>query len=106
MGLKRRISASIMLRNLPAKFKTKKLKTKGVLTKMKHKEEFTTWESLPDTITAKHIASYLDISRRRVYELCQKHLDDGGIPHFKIGASIRVDKSDFNQWIIQLKKNK
>ena len=72
---------------------------------MEETKEFTTWESLPDTITAQHIAAYLRISRRRVYELLQKHLDHGGIPHFKIGTSIRVDKSDFKEWIEKKKIN-
>lgn len=65
--------------------------------------KYTTWESLPDTLTAKHIAEFLGISRRRVYELFQTHVEHGGIPNFAIGTSKRVEKSDFKQWILQLK---
>lgn len=67
-------------------------------------EKFTTWDSLPDTLTAKHISDFLGISRRRVYELFQIQVDNGGIPHFSIGTSKRVEKSDFKQWIIKLKE--
>ncbi|MFC0525758.1 DNA-binding protein [Pontibacillus salicampi] len=54
-------------------------------------EEFTTWESFPETLQAKHISAYLGISRRRVYELFQIHVKHGGIPNFEIGISIRVE---------------
>lgn len=65
---------------------------------------FTTWNSLPDTLTANQISQFLGISRRRVYELFQINVNHGGIPHFKIGASKRVDKDDFKKWIEQRKK--
>lgn len=61
----------------------------------KEKQIYTTWESLPDTLTALHISQFLQISRRRVYELFQIHTDQGGIPNFEIGFSKRVDKEDF-----------
>lgn len=71
---------------------------------MQNKREFTTWDSLPDTLTAKHIAQFLGISRRRVYELFQIHVNHGGIPNFSIGASKRVDKEDFKKWRNKLKE--
>lgn len=71
---------------------------------MQTTKEFSTWESLPDTITAEHIAQFLGISRRRVYDLFKIHVDHGGIPNFKIGASKRVVKDDFKQWINKLKE--
>lgn len=71
---------------------------------MQNKREFTTWDSLPDTLTAKHIAQFLGISRRLVYELFQIHVNHGGIPHFCIGTSKRVDKEDFKQWRKKLKE--
>ncbi len=71
---------------------------------MANTKKFTTWESLPDTLTALHISQFLGISRRRVYELFQTRVEHGGIPNFSIGTSKRVEKSDFIQWIIQLKK--
>lgn len=70
------------------------------------KLKFTIWDLLPDTLTANHIADYLQISRRRVYELFQLHTEQGGIPNFEIGISKRVDKSDFEKWIIQRKEEK
>lgn len=70
--------------------------------KIKH----TSWESLPEILTAQIIASYLQISRRRVYELFQLHQEHGGIPNFQIGISKRVDKSDFKMWLTQRKAEK
>lgn len=77
-----------------------------VYLKMDNKKQYTTWDSLPDFLTAKHIAEYLAISRRRVYELFQIHPDFGGIPNFDIGASKRVEKSDFKNWITMKKESK
>lgn len=73
---------------------------------MQNTKQYTTWESLPDTLTAQHIAEFLGISRRRVYELFQIHPDFGGIPNFEIGASKRVEKTDFKNWITMKKENK
>jgi excisionase family DNA binding protein len=56
------------------------------------------WESLPDTLTAQHICNILGISKRRIYELFEVHVEHGGIPTFRIGASIRVGKEEFIQW--------
>lgn len=70
------------------------------------KLKFTTWDLLPDTLTAQHIADFLQISRRRVYKLFQLHKEQGGIPNFEIGTSKRVDKSDFKNWLIQKKEEK
>lgn len=53
---------------------------------------------LPDTLTAQHICKILGISKRRVYELFEVHIEHGGIPTFRIGASIKVDKTEFKQW--------
>jgi excisionase family DNA binding protein len=61
-------------------------------------------DSLPNILTAQHIADYLGISRRRVYELMQISEEAGGIRNFSIGLSKRVDKEDFFQWI-ERKKN-
>lgn len=64
------------------------------------------WNSLPDTLTALEISQFLKISRRRVYELFQIHVDAGGIPNYEIGASKRVDKNDFKDWIDCKKEGK
>ncbi len=56
-------------------------------------------DELPEIITAQHIAKYLEISRRRVYELFQITPKAGGIPNFEIGLSKRVEKKDFLRWI-------
>lgn len=61
---------------------------------------------LPEIITAQQIASYLGISRRRVYELFQTNPKHGGIPNFSIGSSKRVEKKDFVKWIDGKKNEK
>ncbi len=72
---------------------------------MKEKQ-VVTLDSLPDVLTAKHIADFLTISRRRVYELFQLKPQAGGIPNFEIGLSKRVDKRDFLNWIETRKQEK
>lgn len=56
-------------------------------------------QALPDILTAQHIASFLGISRKRVYELTDLKPEYGGIPTFTIGKSKRVEKRDFVEWI-------
>lgn len=65
-----------------------------------------TLDELPETLTAQDIADYLKISRRRVYELFQVHVDHGGIPNFEVGISKRVLKEDLVKWIISKRKSK
>lgn len=65
-----------------------------------------TLETLPEIITAQHIADYLSISRRRVYELFQLKPEAGGITNFEIGFSKRVKKVDFINWIEARKQAK
>lgn len=69
-------------------------------------KQYTTWESLPDTLTAAHIAEFLGISRKTVYELIKLNIEHGGIPHFEIGASKRVEKADLELWIANQKQKK
>lgn len=66
-------------------------------------KKYTTWESLPEVVTATHIADYFGISRRRVYELFQLKEEFGGIPNFEVGNSKRVEKADLKRWIDQKK---
>lgn len=70
------------------------------------KKEFKYADSLPDYLTAKHIAEHLSISRRRVYELFQLHPECGGIPNMDIGFSKRVDKQDYLAWLEARKQEK
>ncbi|KLU64054.1 helix-turn-helix domain protein [Desulfosporosinus acididurans] len=63
-------------------------------------------DKLPDILTAQLIATYLGISRRRVYELFQTTPGAGGIPNFDIGNSKRVEKKDFILWIEERKREK
>lgn len=72
---------------------------------MKHKK-IVSLDDLPDILTAQQIADFLVISRRRVYELFQIKPEHGGIPNFEIGATKRVDKSDFVNWIESRKQVK
>lgn len=61
-------------------------------------------QKLPQILMAQHIAKYLGISRRRVYELLQINEEAGGIRCFQIGSSKRVDKEDFFKWIEKKKE--
>ncbi len=73
---------------------------------MSQTKQYTTWESLPDTLTASHIAQFLGISRKTVYELFKLNVEHGGIPNFDIGASKRVEKADLAMWINNQKQKK
>lgn len=63
---------------------------------------FDTFESLPDILTAKHILEYLGLSKASVYDLCRLKL--GGIPCYRFGRSVRVEKTDFKNWLDSKKK--
>ncbi|MDQ0169198.1 helix-turn-helix domain-containing protein [Paenibacillus tundrae] len=63
----------------------------------------TALQELPEILSAQHIADYLSISRKKVYELFQRNNSNGGIPNFSIGATRRVDKIDLLKWIEKLK---
>ena len=63
-------------------------------------------DELPEILTAQHVADYLGISRRRVYELFQLRPNAGGIPNFEIGITKRVEKCDFIEWIRAKKSEK
>jgi hypothetical protein len=58
----------------------------------------------PEIMTAANISEYLHISRRRVYELFNLSPSHGGIPCIAIGASKRVKKSSFIDWINKAEK--
>lgn len=60
---------------------------------------------LPEVLTAKDISAYLKISRRRVYELFILHPEHGGIPNITIGASKRVRRDTFVQWLERQEAN-
>ncbi|MDN4526396.1 helix-turn-helix domain-containing protein [Fictibacillus fluitans] len=73
---------------------------------MNKTKQYLTWGSLPDALTAAHIAEFLCISRKTVYELFKLDVEHGGIPNFEIGASKRVEKADLEIWIAAQKKKK
>lgn len=54
---------------------------------------------MKEFLTAQDIADLLRISRLRVYELFRLNPSHGGIPHYTIGTSKRVDKADFEKWL-------
>ncbi|MGO4543256.1 helix-turn-helix domain-containing protein [Paenibacillus sp. 2TAB23] len=64
------------------------------------KIKVTAIEQLPDVLTPQHIADYIGISRRRIYELCQS----GEIKSFLIGASRKIHKSDLLDWVRVLRE--
>lgn len=70
---------------------------------MPTREKAVTLEKLPDILTPQHVADYLGISRRRVYEYCQLTTDAGGLPSYSIGSSRKIDKADLVGWIKQRK---
>lgn len=57
------------------------------------------FDALPDLLTAQHVADYISISRRRVYELFKLPVERGGIPCIEIGTTKRVDKQDLIKWL-------
>ncbi|HIW33387.1 MAG TPA: helix-turn-helix domain-containing protein [Candidatus Paenibacillus intestinavium] len=59
---------------------------------------------LPKILTAQNIADYLQIGRKRVYELMQLSPNHGGIPTFNVGKSRRVELLDFETWLSQRKR--
>jgi excisionase family DNA binding protein len=65
-----------------------------------------TLDSLPEILTADHMAKYLGLSRRVIYDLMKTKPEAGGIPSFNIGYSVRVEKSDFIAWVKERKKAK
>lgn len=69
-------------------------------TKLKYLDE------MPEILTAQHMSDYLQLSRRRIYELIQTTPTAGGIPSFAIGGSKRVKKESFKNWIDVQEKNK
>jgi PTS system nitrogen regulatory IIA component len=50
---------------------------------------------MPDLLTAKQLAEYLQLSSRSIYRL----LERGDVPATKIGGQWRFRKSDVDQWI-------
>jgi excisionase family DNA binding protein len=68
--------------------------------------EFKEVDAFPDILTVKHIAEYLSLSRKTVYELLKISPQVGGIPSFNIGGSKRVEKKDFIEWMESRKKEK
>ena len=68
------------------------------------KTKITDIEKMPQVISAQHIADYLGIARKTVYELFQTPPTQGGITNFSVGTSRKVVKEDFMQWILDRKK--
>lgn len=63
-------------------------------------------EDLPDVLTPQHVADYMGISRRRVYEYCQIPKEAGGLNSYTIGGSRKIDKADLIEWKDSFKKLK
>ena len=59
------------------------------------RSQFTSYEQLPITLTADHIAAVLGISRAGAYELVHSE----GFPALKIGSRIVVPKDRLREWI-------
>lgn len=63
-------------------------------------------DEFPEILTAKHIAYYLSLTPKTIYELFKLNPQAGGIPSFNIGGSKRVDKRDFVKWLEDRKREK
>lgn len=63
-------------------------------------------QDLPDILTVNHIAAFLHLSNRKIYELLRLKKEYGGIPNFRIGTSKRVNKEDFVRWIEERRMEK
>lgn len=63
-------------------------------------------DEFPEILTAKHIAAYLSLTPKTIYELFKINPRAGGIPSFDIGGSKRVDKRDFVKWLEDRKREK
>lgn len=60
-----------------------------------NKQEKCSLENLPEVLTAKMIAEFLDIGYVKALNLIKY----GGIPYMKIGNTFRVSKKVFVEWI-------
>lgn len=67
------------------------------------RQKILTLVELPDILTPQHVADYLGISRRRVYEYCQLTPEAGGMISFLIGKSRKIEKADLIAWKENLK---
>ncbi len=54
---------------------------------------------LPDILTAKAIARFLQISLRKAYDLMDVNPNDGGLPCKRIGNCKRVLKAGLIKWL-------
>ena len=59
------------------------------------RSQFTSYEQLPITLTADHIAAALGISRANAYTL----MHSKGFPTIKIGKRMTVPKDKLIEWI-------
>lgn len=58
-----------------------------------------TFDELPDVLTAKDIAEYLQSSTRQVYNWFAQEPESGGIKNFRKGKMCRAFKDDFAVWL-------
>ena len=56
-------------------------------------------DDMRDILTPAMIAKYLGIGRGRVYDYLRTPPIQGGLPHFMIGAHMRIRKVDFLKWL-------
>lgn len=55
-----------------------------------------------EVMTVKEIADYLDVHPMTIY----KHVKQGKIPAFKIGASWRISKTSIQKWMKENEQRK
>lgn len=91
------------IKNNIFKEKTQYRKTEDTTVPLKNIEhyenKYTCFSDLPDVLTADNISKFLNLSKRRVYDLMDISPEAGGIPCKRIGKSKRVLKDDFEKWL-------
>ncbi len=59
-------------------------------------------QNLGTIMTIPEVASYLKISKAKIYYLVQRN----EIPHVKIGRNVRIKESDLAKWLDEQRKSK
>jgi len=52
-------------------------------------------QNLPEILTVPDIALFLKLSKVMVYKL----VEDGRMPHYRIGRAVRVSRDQFLRWL-------
>lgn len=56
----------------------------------------------PEIMTVKQAADFLKLKPSTIYEMCARQQDK--LPHYKIGTSIKFNKSELKKWLEGFRK--